>query len=53
MTQEENINSPYPSWTWVTNESGESFWDAPTPLPIVHGKIFKWDENQLNWVEVN
>jgi hypothetical protein len=53
VTQEQNTNKPYPSWTWVTNESGESFWDAPKPLPTTHGKILKWDEEQVDWVEAD
>jgi hypothetical protein len=39
---------PYASWTisaptWT--------WEAPTPMPT-DGKIYKWDEPTLAWVEV-
>ena len=39
---------PYPSWTisaptWV--------WEAPVPYPT-DGKLYRWDENAKNWVEV-
>ena len=39
---------PFPSWTisaptWT--------WEAPTPMPT-DGKIYKWDEPTLAWVEV-
>jgi len=27
-------------------------WGAPTPMPIVEGKLFTWDEPTLAWVEV-
>lgn len=50
----ESINTkPFPSWIWFENEIGIGFWDAPTPMPRDNKKIFKWDEDQLNWVEVN
>jgi hypothetical protein len=39
---------PYASWTisaptWT--------WEAPTPMPT-DGKVYKWDEPTLAWVEV-
>lgn len=39
---------PFPSWllnnaTWT--------WEAPTPMPQ-DGKLYKWDEPTLAWVEV-
>jgi hypothetical protein len=39
---------PYPSWTisaptWT--------WQAPKPMPI-DGKIYRWNEEQLDWIEV-
>jgi hypothetical protein len=40
---------PFSSWT----KSAETYlWDAPTPMPVVEGKMFKWDEPTLSWVEV-
>ena len=38
---------PYPSWI----RTG-SFWDAPTPMPVIVGKDFQWDEPTLAWVEI-
>ena len=39
---------PYPSWTL----DADAKWQAPTPCPVVEGKIFTWDEPTLSWVEV-
>jgi hypothetical protein len=41
--------SPFPSW--VLNEN-TCLWDAPTAMPVVEGKMFKWDEPTTSWVEV-
>jgi hypothetical protein len=40
---------PYPSW--VLNED-TCHWSSPTPMPVVEGKMFKWDEPTLAWVEI-
>lgn len=40
---------PYPSW--VLNET-TCWWDAPIPQPT-DGKIYAWDETQVNWVEIS
>ena len=40
--------SPYPSW--VLDEA-TCLWNAPTPAPVVEGKMFTWDEPTLAWVE--
>ncbi len=40
---------PYPSW--VLDEQ-TCVWDAPTPMPVVEGKMFTWVEADLNWQEV-
>ena len=40
--------SPFPSW--VLNED-TCLWDAPTPMPVVEGKMFMWDEPTTAWVE--
>lgn len=39
--------SPFPSWSW----SG-SGWIPPIPYPE-DGKVYQWDESNLQWVEVN
>jgi hypothetical protein len=41
--------SPFPSWT-LNNTSWT--WDAPTPMPVVEGKFYNWDEATTSWVEV-
>ena len=40
---------PFPSW--VLNED-TCHWGAPTPMPVVEGKRFTWDEATTSWVEV-
>ena len=35
--------------SWLLNES-TCLWDAPTPMPI-DGKVYRWDEPTLSWVE--
>jgi len=41
--------SPFPSWT--LNEE-TCLWGAPTPMPVEEGKMFRWDEETLSWVEI-
>jgi hypothetical protein len=40
---------PYPSW--VLDED-TCVWNAPTPMPVVEGKMYTWDEAELSWVEI-
>jgi len=40
--------APYASWT---KNSDTYIWEAPTPMPVVEGKLFKWDEPTTSWVE--
>jgi hypothetical protein len=42
---------PKPYASWLLNED-TCLWDAPTPMPVQEGKIFKWVEEDLNWQEV-
>ena len=42
---------PQPFASWIKN-STTYLWEAPTPMPVVEGKMFKWDEPTLSWVEV-
>jgi len=42
---------PKPFASWGLNET-TCQWDAPTPMPIVEGKRFTWDEATTSWVEV-
>ena len=40
---------PYPSWT----KNADTYqWSAPTPMPVVEGKRYNWDEPSLSWVEI-
>ena len=39
---------PYPSWTLVEDTCQ---WEAPTAMPD-DGKMYTWDEDTTNWVEV-
>jgi hypothetical protein len=41
---------PKPFASWLLNET-TCLWGAPTPMPT-DGKIYKWDEPTLSWVEV-
>lgn len=41
---------PKPYASWVLNEQ-TCRWDAPTPYPT-DGKMYRWDEPSLSWVEV-
>ena len=40
---------PYPSWTKNTSTY---LWEAPTPMPVVEGKMYTWNEETKAWVEV-
>ena len=39
---------PYPSW--ILNETNYQ-WEAPTAIPD-DGKIYGWDEETTNWMEI-
>jgi hypothetical protein len=41
---------PKPFASWVLNED-TCLWDAPVAMPD-DGKIYTWDEETTNWVEV-
>lgn len=40
---------PYPSWTTLDEET--CLWVAPTPMPVLAGFWYSWDEDTLSWVE--
>lgn len=42
--------APKPFESWVLNED-TCRWEAPTPMPT-DGKLYRWDEPTLSWVEV-
>ena len=40
---------PFPSF--ILNEE-KCNWDAPIPLPTQDDKLYVWDEESLNWIEL-
>jgi len=40
---------PYPSWT---KNATTYLWEPPTPMPVVEGKMFRWNEETISWVEI-
>jgi hypothetical protein len=41
--------APQPFSSWVLDEE-TCIWQPPTPYPT-DGKLYDWDEQQLNWIE--
>lgn len=41
---------PYPSW--YIGDHTNWLWVPPTPMPN-DGKLYRWDEESLNWIEIN
>ena len=39
-----------PFASWVLN-AGSCLWEPPTPMPT-DGKMYSWDENTTNWIEI-
>jgi hypothetical protein len=37
--------------SWVLDED-TCLWNPPTPIPVVEGKRFTWDEETTSWIEV-
>ena len=48
--QNDVFYAPQPFASWVLNNTTWT-WEAPTPMPQ-DGKLYKWDEPTLAWVEV-
>ena len=42
-------SKPFASWT---KNADTYLWEAPTPMPVVEGKVFSWDESTTSWVDV-
>lgn len=42
---------PQPFASWTLNATTFT-WEAPTPMPVVEGKFYTWDEPTTSWVEV-
>ena len=44
---------PYPSWTLERNDGEGDWWKAPKDYPFDQpDKVFDWNEEQLEWVEI-
>jgi hypothetical protein len=43
--------APKPFDSWVLDES-TCRWEAPTPMPT-DGKMYQWNEEELNWVLID
>lgn len=41
---------PQPFASWTLNVT-TFIWEAPTPMPVVEGKFYTWDEPTTSWVE--
>ena len=41
---------PKPFASWTLN-ADTCLWEAPTPMPVVEGKFYKWDEDTTSWKE--
>ena len=48
--QNDVFYAPQPFASWVLNNTTWT-WEAPAPMPQ-DGKLYKWDEPTLAWVEV-
>jgi hypothetical protein len=42
---------PKPFASWTLNNT-TCLWEAPTPMPVVEGKFYTWDEATTSWKEV-
>jgi len=42
---------PKPFASWTLNATS-CLWEAPTPMPVVEGKFYEWDETSISWKEV-
>ena len=50
-SEKDAFYAPKPFASWVLDES-TCIWGAPVAMPVVEGKMYTWDEDALNWVEV-
>ena len=42
---------PQPFASWTKNAT-TYLWEPPTPMPVVEGKMYTWNEDTLSWVEI-
>ena len=43
---------PKPFNSWLLNDE-KCIWEPPIAMPIEEGKMYTWNEETTNWVEVN
>jgi len=48
--EEDVFISPKPFASWSLDANFD--WQAPTPMPVVEGKFYRWSEDDLSWVEI-
>jgi hypothetical protein len=41
---------PKPFESWILDSDNN--WKAPTPMPVVEGKVYAWSEDVLSWIEL-
>jgi hypothetical protein len=47
----QSLRDSFPFKTWTLNEvTGD--WIPPKPYPNIEGKYFIWNDNQMDWIEV-
>jgi hypothetical protein len=49
--QRDAFISPQPYPSWILDEQ-TCFWNTPVPKPTMDGKMYRWDEPTLAWVQV-
>jgi len=49
-TDRDAFIAPKPFESWLLNEE-TCRWESPVPYPA-DGKMYNWDEDSLNWIEV-
>lgn len=50
-SEKDAFYAPKPFASWVLDDS-TCVWAAPVAMPVVEGKMYTWDEDALNWVEL-
>jgi hypothetical protein len=44
--------APKPFNSWLLNDE-KCIWEPPIAMPIEEGKMYTWNEETTNWVEIN
>lgn len=42
---------PKPFDSWILNDE-TCKWESPTPMPVVEGKLYYWNEETIEWLEI-